>query len=57
MKAKVLKDFKDKYTGEKHKAGVTITVTEERFAEILTVDKLVEAIPEKKPARKKKVAE
>ena len=48
MKAKVLKDFKDKYTGNLHKAGTTITVTEERFAEILTVDKLVEAVPVKK---------
>ena len=57
MKAKVLKDFKDKYTGEKHKAGATITVTEERFAEILTVGKLVEAVEEKKSARKKKTAE
>lgn len=47
MQAKVLKDFKDKYTGKKHKAGSTITITEERFAEILTVDKLVEAVEEK----------
>ena len=57
MKVKVLKDFKDKYTGEYYKAGATITVTEERFNEILTVGKLVETIPEKKPARKKKAAE
>ena len=53
MKVKVLKDFKDKYTGNLHKAGTTINVTEERFAEILTVGKLVEAVP----ARKKKTAE
>ncbi len=57
MKVKVLKDFKDKYTGNLHKAGTTIDVTKERFAEILTVDKLVEEVveePPKKPARKKK---
>lgn len=57
MKVKVLKDFKDRYTGEKYKTGATITVTEERFAEILTVGKLVEAVEEKKSARKKKTAE
>ena len=58
MKAKVLKDFNDKYTGRRYKAGETISVSEERFAEILTVDKLVEKVAEevaeeaKKPARK-----
>ena len=52
MKAKVLKDFKDKYTGEYYKAGATIMVTEERFNEILSVDKLVEAVPTKKTAKK-----
>lgn len=46
MKAKVLKDFKDKYTGKRYTAGETITVSKERFEEILTVDKLVEAVVE-----------
>lgn len=60
MKVKVLKSFKDKYTGAIYKAGESITVSEERFEEILTVDKLVEEVVEetpKKPARKKKSAE
>lgn len=46
MKAKVLKDFKDKYTGQRYTAGETITVSKERFDEILTVDNLVEAVAE-----------
>jgi len=46
MKVKVLKDFNDKYTGERHKAGDTMTVTKARFEEILTVDKLVEEVVE-----------
>jgi len=45
MKAKVLKDFKDKYTGKRYTAGEIITVSKERFDEILTVDKLVEEVP------------
>ena len=46
MKAKVLKDFKDKYTGRRYKEGETISVSKERFDEILTVDNLVEAVAE-----------
>ena len=46
MKVKVLKDFKDKYTGKRHTAGETITVSKDRFEEILTVDTLVEAVAE-----------
>lgn len=46
MKAKVVKDFKDKYTGRRYKAGETINVSKERFDEILTVDNLVEAVAE-----------
>ena len=41
MKAKVLKRFKDKHTGEIHYAGTIITVTKKRFAEILETGKLV----------------
>lgn len=55
MKAKVLKDFKDKYTGERHTAGETIDVSKERFDEILTVDKLVEEVTvEEVPAKEPK---
>ena len=46
MKAKVLKRFKDKYTGEIHEAGDIITVTKKRFKEILEVDGLVEEVTE-----------
>lgn len=43
MKAKVLKQFKDKHTGEIYKSGDIITVTKKRFAEILKTAPLVEA--------------
>ena len=46
MKVKVVKDFKDKYTGKRHMAGEFINVSKERFDEILTVDVLVEAVEE-----------
>ena len=46
MKAKVLKRFKDKYSGEIHEAGDIITVTKKRFKEILEVDVLVEEVTE-----------
>jgi hypothetical protein len=67
MKAKVLKKFKDKYSGKIYKPGTVIEVTEERFEEIRNADKsLIEAVEEKaeeaaeekaeekKPARKTK---
>ena len=46
MKAKVLKRFKDKHTGEVYKAGQVITVTKKRFAEILKTAPLVEEVKE-----------
>lgn len=46
MKVKVLKDFNDKYTGKRHKKDDILTVSKERFEEILTVDKLVEEVVE-----------
>lgn len=46
MKAKVLKDFNDKYTGRRYKKDEVISVSKERFDEILTVDNLVEAVAE-----------
>ncbi len=51
MKAKVLKPFKDKYSGEYYKEGDTITVSKERYEEILTVGNLVKEI---KTAKKPK---
>lgn len=47
MRAKVLKDFKDKYSGEIHKAGKVMTISRERFEEILTVAPLVEEVKTK----------
>jgi hypothetical protein len=53
MKAKVLREFKDKYNGKIYKKGQVINVTKERFDEILTVDKLVEEVVEAKKTTKK----
>lgn len=52
MKAKVLKRFKDKYSGKVYKVGEVITISKDRFEEILTVAPLVE-----KAETKKKTAE
>jgi hypothetical protein len=46
MKVKVLKKFIDKHSGEIHKEGKILTVSKERFEEILSVDKLIEEIAE-----------
>ena len=46
MKAKVLTKFIDKHTGEIHKAGDEITISKERFEEILTVGAFVEEVVE-----------
>lgn len=48
MKAKVLRRFKDKYSGKVYKAGEVITISKERFEEILTVANLVEKVETKK---------
>lgn len=48
MKAKVLRRFKDKYSGKVYKAGEVITISKERFEEILTVAPLVEKVETKK---------
>lgn len=53
MKVKVLKEFKDKYSGELHKVGEVMTVSKDRYDEILTVAPLVEEVK----APKKKAAE
>ncbi len=41
MKVKVTRQFRDKYTGELHKKGDLLEVTEERYAEIMSVGNLV----------------
>lgn len=48
MKAKVLKPFRDKYSGKIYKVDEVITVSKERFEEILTVAPLVEKVEKKK---------
>ena len=47
MKAKVLRKFKDKVTGETRNPGDVLTVSKKRFEEILKVGPLVEEIKEK----------
>ena len=41
MKAKVLRKFTDKYTGELHFKGDVIEVSEERYNEIMKVGQLL----------------
>lgn len=49
MKAKVLKRFRDKETGDMREAGDEFTCTKKRFAEIRSVDPdLVEEVVEAK---------
>ena len=47
MNVKVLKKFKDKHTGEVYKKGDWLTITEERFKEILQVGQFVYKVPER----------
>lgn len=64
MKLKIEKEFKDKYTGKKYKAGDTVEFKEERAKELLSDDRaLVSEVKEepkeveeepKKPAKKSK---
>lgn len=51
MKAKVLRAFKDKHNGKIYKAGDVITVSKDRYEEILTVGNLVEEIKKAKVER------
>lgn len=54
MKARVLKNFRDKYNKDKHyKVGEEIEMTKKRYNEILKVDKLVEEITENKKGNQK----
>lgn len=57
MKVKVLKSFIDKHTRKVHKTNAILNITEERFEEIVSVDKgLVEVVADEAPAEKKKAA-
>lgn len=56
MKVKVKKLFRDKYSGEYHKAGKTLIISKERYEEICKTDpKLVEEV--KATAKATKAAE
>ena len=58
MKAKVMKKFKDKYSGKIYKPGTVIEVTEERFEEIRNTDEsFVEAVEEKAEESAEEAAE
>lgn len=46
MKAKVLKRFRDKHSGEIHEVDEILTISKKRFAEILTVGDFVEEVKE-----------
>lgn len=50
MKAKVLEKFKDKHSGKIHNVGDTLTISRERFEEILSVAPLVEEVKKQKGA-------
>ena len=51
MKAKILKPFKDKHTQVRYKEGEIITISRERFAEILTKGPLVEEVKSRKGSK------
>ena len=53
MKAKVIKEFIDKNTRERYSVWEIITVSKDRFAEILTKGNLVEEVIEPKKEPKK----
>lgn len=44
----VLKPFTDKYTGVKYEIGDKLEITKERATEILSVDKLIKKLKNKK---------
>lgn len=51
MKAKVLREFRDKHSGNTYQKGEIITVSRERFDEILKTAPLVEEVKEAKKAK------
>lgn len=56
MKVRILKEFRDKHTGERYEPEAVIDITEGRMEEISKVGKFVEPIkePEDKRRTKKK---
>lgn len=54
MKVRVLKRFRDKHTKEIHEVDKEMTISKERYEEILTVGKLVEEIEEEPKAAEPK---
>lgn len=44
MEVKVLKKFRDRHSGEIHRAGDILTINKKRFEEILAVGLLVEEV-------------
>lgn len=54
MKAKVLKPFRDQYTKVCYKEGQCITISRERFNEILTKGPLVEEVKSSKGSKASK---
>ena len=53
MKAKVLKEYIDRYTQEFHAVGDVVSLTDERFSEIARAGRYVEEmIQEEAPAKK-----
>lgn len=53
MKVAVLKKFKDKHNGKIHEVGDVLTISKERYEEILTVGELVEEIKKNAPKAEK----
>lgn len=51
---KILKNFKDKHTGERYVAGSEKDFSDKRAKEILTKGNLIEKVEEKKPIVEKK---
>lgn len=44
MKVKVTRKFRDKYTGERYNKGAVLEITEERYAEIVSVGEFIQRI-------------
>lgn len=51
MKVRVLKSFKDKHSGKLYREGETITITKERYQEIVKGCLLVEEVKGAKPEK------
>lgn len=54
MKVKVVKNFKDKHTGQSHKVGDVFVVNKKRFEEILSVGPFVEEFSDKESKEESK---